>query len=107
MNHFENEKLSELVLGICQMPNIFLELLFPIMNGGRWDYPYPESREIIKTLYHEVGPDKLMWGSDMPAVERVCTYRQSLDYLRCYSDFITTQDMDKILGDNAMQLFRI
>lgn len=107
MNHFEDEKLSDLALEICQMPNISLELLFPIMNGGRWDYPYPEAREIIKQLYYEVGPDKLMWASDMPAVERVCTYRQSLDYLRYYCDFITPQDMDKILGDNAVQLFRI
>ncbi len=107
MSHFEGDRLSDLALEICRLPNIRLELLFPIMNGGRWEYPYPEAREIIRQLYDEVGADKMMWGSDMPAVERVCTYRQSLDYLRCHCDFLTPQEMDKILAQNAMKLFHI
>ena len=48
-----------------------------------------------------------MWGSDMPNVERSCTYRQSLDYLRRYCDFPPASDMDRILGDNAVRLYRI
>ncbi len=107
MNHFENGRLSSLALEICRLPNIHLELLFPIMNGGSWEYPYPQAQEIIKQLYAEIGADKMMWGSDMPAVERVCTYRQSLDYLRCHCDFIAPDDMGKILGGNAMKLFGI
>ncbi len=107
MNHFENDRLSSLALETCRLPNIHLELLFPIMNGGRWEYPYPQAQKIIKQLYAEIGAGKIMWGSDMPAVERVCTYRQSLDYLRCHCDFITPNDMGRILGGNAMKLFGI
>ena len=107
MNHFENDRLSSLALEICRLPNIHLELLFPIMNGGRWEYPYPQAQEIIKQLYAEIGAGKIMWGSDMPAVERVCTYRQSLDYLRFHCRFIAPDDMEKILGGNAVKLFCI
>lgn len=107
MSHFENGRLSDLALEICRLPNIHLELLFPIMNGGRWEYPYSEAREIIKQLYDEIGGEKMLWGSDMPAVERVCTYRQSLDYLRRHCEFIAPADMEKILATNAMRLFRI
>ena len=107
MNHFENDRLSNLALEICRLPNIHLELLFPIMNGARWEYPYPQAQEIIKQLYAEIGAGKIMWGSDMPAVERVCTYRQSLDYLRCHCGFIAPDDMEKILGGNAVKLFGI
>ena len=107
MNHFEHDRLSSLALEICRLPNIHLELLFPIMNGGRWEYPYPQAQEIIKQLYAEIGADKIMWGSDMPAVERVCTYRQSLDYLRFHCPFIAPDDMEKILGGNAVRLFGI
>jgi predicted TIM-barrel fold metal-dependent hydrolase len=46
-----------------------------------------------------------MWGSDMPNVERFCTYRQSLDYVRRYCDFLTSRDMDLILGANAARLY--
>ena len=107
MNHFENDRLSSLALELCRLPNIHLELLFPIMNGARWEYPYPQAQEIIKQLYAEIGAGKIMWGSDMPAVERVCTYRQSLDYLRYHCGFIAPDDMEKILGGNAVKLFGI
>ena len=53
------------------------------------------------------GAGKLVWGSDMPNVERFCTYKQSLDYVRRYCDFLTLSEKDLILGDNAARLYRI
>jgi hypothetical protein len=40
----------------------------------------------------------------MPNVERNCTYRQSLDYLRRHAAFIRPSEMDLILGDNLVEL---
>jgi hypothetical protein len=48
-----------------------------------------------------------MSGSAMPNVERICTYGQSLEYLRRYCDFLPASDMDRILGDNAARLYCI
>ena len=47
----------------------------------------------------------MMWGSDMPNVERFCTYRQSLDYVRRYCEFLIGHEMDLILGGNAARLY--
>ncbi len=88
-----------------ESPNVSAELLFPIFQGAVWDYPYEEARPVIREYYERMGPDRLMWGSDMPNVERHCTYRQSLDYLRLYCDFIPLEDMAKICGDNLAGLF--
>ena len=33
-----------------------------------------------------MGGQRLLWGSDMPNVERNATYRQSLDYLRLIAE---------------------
>lgn len=85
--------------------NMFFELLIPTMSGGIWDYPFPEGQEVVKAFYKRLGASKIHWASDIPAAERVCTYRQSLDYLRRYCDFISPGDMDKILGTNAAKLF--
>jgi len=98
--------IPEELLGVLLLPNITLELLLPVMQGGIWDYPYPEGQEIVKFLYEKLGPSKLSWGSDMPCTERICTYRQSLDYLRRYCTFIGSADLDAILGGNAANLFR-
>ena len=48
-----------------------------------------------------------MWGSDMPNVERYCTYRQSLDYVRKYCTFLDAREMDLVLGGTAAELYGI
>lgn len=97
--------IPEELWAMLKEPNVTAELLFPLMYGARWEYPYAEARPIIRQLYEKLGPTKLMWGSDMPNVERYCTYRQSLDYLRKHCDFISPADMDQIIGGNAHRLF--
>ncbi len=61
--------------------------MFPIAWRGVWDYPYPEAQALIKDLRNHYGAHKLLRGSDMPNVERFCTYRQCVDYVRKYRDF--------------------
>lgn len=87
-----------------RLPNVTAELLFPIQYG-QWEYPYVEVQPIIRKFYQKLGPTKLIWGADMPNVERSCTYRQSLDYLRKYCTFIGDSDMEMILGTNANQIY--
>lgn len=89
-----------------QKHNILLEVLFPIQKGGEFRYPYAECVEALRFLYGEFGPQKLVWGSDIPNIERYCTYRQSWDYLEACT-FITRPDLEHILGDNIARLFQL
>jgi predicted TIM-barrel fold metal-dependent hydrolase len=86
-------------------PNVVIEILIPIFQGAIWEYPYTEARPIIREYYERFGPDRLAWGSDMPNVERHCTYKQSLDYLRLHCDFIPSGDMGNICGANVARMF--
>ncbi len=90
---------------VLRAPNLLVELCFPIIMGGRLDYPYPELWPIIRQFYQRLGPEKLVWGSDMPNVERFCTYRQCLEYMRFYCNFIPASEMDLICGDNLVRMF--
>lgn len=84
-----------------------VEILYPIGLGSGHEYPYPELRPVLTELYRRVGGERLVWGSDMPNVERSSTYRQSLDYLRKYRDVIPSSDLDRILGGNLARLFEL
>ena len=86
---------------------VYMELTIPITWGGRWDYPYREAHPLIEDSRNRFGAEKLLWGSDMPNVERFCTYPQSLGYLKRYCGFLSQSDKDKILGANAARLYRI
>jgi predicted TIM-barrel fold metal-dependent hydrolase len=84
--------------------DVLLEVLFPIIKGGEWRYPYAEAQDTLRSLYNEFGATRLVWGSDIPNVERYSTYRQSLDYLTAY-DFISEFDLALILGGNLERVF--
>ena len=90
-----------------EAPNVVTEILLPIFQGAIWEYPYVEAHPIIREYYERLGPDNLAWGSDMPNVERHCTYRQSLDYMRRHCDFIPADDMRKICGGNVARMFGV
>jgi predicted TIM-barrel fold metal-dependent hydrolase len=95
------------VAAIYKRDNLQLEVMFPITWGGVWDYPYPEAQQLIRGMRDLFGAAKLIWGSDMPNVERFCTYRQCVDYVRKHCSFLSAAEKDRILGGNAAELLRI
>ena len=95
------------VLAAYRRDNLLIEIMFPVTWGGTWDYPYPEAQALIRHMRALFGAGKLVWGSDMPNVERFCTYRQSLDYVRRYCRFFSAGEMDAVLGGTMAQMFRL
>lgn len=102
-----NYELPEEVDRTYRRDNLQIELTYPIMWGGVWDYPYPEAQALIRDLRDRYGASKLIWGSDMPNVERFCTYTQCVDYVRRYCDFLSSAEKDQVLGDNLVELCAI
>ena len=95
------------LLRVYRHEKLVLEVVFPITYGGVWDYPYPEAQTLIADMRDQLGADRLVWGSDMPNVERFCTYKQSLDYIRRYCPFLTAREKDLILGDTCAAFYGI
>lgn len=97
--------IPELVRHLIKEFKVFLEIGYPISMGRNADYPYPEAQRLIKTLYDVFGPEKLVWGTDVPNVERYCTYAQSLTYITRYCNFLSDSDKELILGKNVLGIF--
>jgi predicted TIM-barrel fold metal-dependent hydrolase len=92
---------------VLRCENLWIEVCFPIAWGGVWDYPYPEAQRLIRGLRDRYGAGKLVWGSDMPNVERFCTYRQCRDHVLRYCDFLTSVEKELVLGRNLAELLPI
>ena len=82
------------------------EILYPISWGGRVEYPYAAALGHVRQLIDRFGAGRFVWGSDMPNVERYCTYRQGLTYVLDHADFLTPAQQRRIFRDNALALFR-
>ncbi|HET6320337.1 MAG TPA: amidohydrolase family protein, partial [Chloroflexota bacterium] len=91
---------------LLEHEQLSVEILYPIHWARDHEYPFPELRPALATLYQHCGGERLIWGSDMPNVERNCTYRQSLHYLRVLAEgVVPSADLDRILGTNTLRLF--
>lgn len=101
----DNGGIPDEVIDLLREPNVTLELLFPQLFGLTWEYPYTEAQTLVRVLYEKIGASKMLWGSDMPNTERGCTYLQSLTYLTQHCTFISSSDMDLILGENASEIY--
>jgi predicted TIM-barrel fold metal-dependent hydrolase len=95
------------VLTAYKRDNLLIEIMFPITWGGVWEYPYPEAQELIRHMRDLFGAAKLVWGSDMPNLERFCTYRQCVDYVRKHCRFLTETEKDAVLGGNVALLLNL
>jgi predicted TIM-barrel fold metal-dependent hydrolase len=82
------------------------ELLYPISWGGRFEYPFAEAMVHFRQLVERFGSSRFVWGSDMPNVERYCTYRQTFTYVWNHADFLNDADRRAIFRDNTLALFR-
>ncbi len=88
--------------------NLMIELLYPIHWGRLHDYPWRELRPAIERQLNLAGAARLVWGSDMPNVERNCTYRQSLEYLpRVLQGVAPAAALDSMVGGNLARLFSL
>ena len=67
-------------------------------------YPHTALQPLVRALYDNVGPRRLVWGSDSPVVDQFMTYRQSLDIFREHTPYIPTDDKALILGGNLARL---
>jgi predicted TIM-barrel fold metal-dependent hydrolase len=67
--------------------------------------PYPACWDLVHAVYDQFGPERLLWGSDYPHVERRGGYARSLELVRRDFPFLNEADRAQILGSNALRLY--
>ena len=86
-------------------PNVWFKISgFHHLAADPGAYPHTALQPLVRALYDNVGPRRLVWGSDSPVVEQFMTYRQSLDIFREHTPYISADDKALILGGNLARL---
>jgi predicted TIM-barrel fold metal-dependent hydrolase len=67
--------------------------------------PYADCWDLVRAVHDRFGPDRLIWGSDFPHVERKTGYARSLDFVRQNLTLLSESDRARILGGNALALY--
>jgi predicted TIM-barrel fold metal-dependent hydrolase len=101
------------LLKLLKLPNVYFEVGYVLAYEDweiwkrNYEYPYPLHTELIRRVCDVVGPERLLWGSDMPNNYRTCTYKQCLDLVRLHFDFLNEDEKSLVLGRNAARIFRV
>jgi predicted TIM-barrel fold metal-dependent hydrolase len=90
--------------GPFENPNLSLEVSFPVRLGDVFAYPYREVWPLVEEMCRRIGPNRLLWGSDMPFQNRFCTYRQSREWL---AQILGPAEIQAIMGGTATRLLRL
>jgi len=89
---------------LARFPNVSLKVSgYYYFSNQR--YPFADCWDIFRAIYHEWGPERLIWGSDFPHVLLKCGYRPALLFQERFFDFLGTQDLSLIMGGNALRLY--
>ncbi|MEE2738573.1 MAG: amidohydrolase family protein [Planctomycetota bacterium] len=68
-------------------------------------YPYQDCDEMFRQLVEHFGPSRLIWGSDFPHVLLHCGYRRARYQIERSYPSLSSEDMDAIMGNNALSLY--
>jgi predicted TIM-barrel fold metal-dependent hydrolase len=92
-------------VNLAQYPNLWFDLAALPSYSATEDYPYPTARKYIQRAVEMVGPEKIMWGTDVPGLLTYATYQQLLNLVTRTCDFLSESDLEKVVGGNAQQVY--
>lgn len=89
---------------LARYPKVFVKISHT-WSLSREPYPYRDAQEQVKRLYDVFGPQRLMWGTDWPLVERHCGYAKALALVRDEMKFLTEEDKSWILSKTVERVW--
>jgi predicted TIM-barrel fold metal-dependent hydrolase len=99
----QQHEIPDELMALLKRPNMYFEMFFLAF----WrEYPFLGAQQMIRRLCDELGPEKMMWGTDQYVVQWWSTYKQALNYVR-NSELLSEEEKALILGGNAARMFNI
>lgn len=90
---------------LARNPNLWFDLSSLPAYWNTEDYPYPTARQYLRRAVEVVGAEKIMWGTDVPGLLTSATYPQLLGFVARHCDFLSSGDLEKVLGGNAWRVY--
>ena len=97
------EKLASL-LSLARFPRVYVKIshTWSLSETG---YPWADTFDQVKRVYHAFGGNRIMWGTDWPVCLKRASYAQTLAVVRDEMDFFTVEDREWVLGKTALRLW--
>ena len=97
------------LLALASYPNVWAKVTELQIISLTKEYPFADTFAWVRRMYGAFGPERLLWGTGFPGATRGQAGRLSLErelaLVRQEIPFFTAADREKIMGQNAFQLW--
>jgi predicted TIM-barrel fold metal-dependent hydrolase len=94
-----------MLCGLARHPNVYVKISAFYALGAR-RLPYLDLEPMIRRVFEDFGPRRLMWASDCPfQVQDGHTYAASIGLVRDILPFLSQEDREWILKKTAQSVF--
>jgi L-fuconolactonase len=100
----DQPKLLDPLLALKRYPNVFAKITHT-WTLAKQPYPYRDSFAQVKRIYDAFGPQRIMWGTDWPLIQRYTTYEKILALYRNELDFLTEDDRTWVLARTVERIW--
>jgi len=97
------EQLEDLV-ALARYPRVFIKISHT-WSLSREGYPWLDSQRLVKRLYDNFGPRRLMWATDWPIAKDRASYLQRLTVVRDDMPFLNAGDKSWMLRKTVEQVW--
>lgn len=93
------------LIALKRHPKLFVKISHT-WSLSKQPYPWLDSQELVKRLHQEFGPQRLMWATDWPIIERShARYEQALTVVRDEMKFLNEDDKGWMLSKTVERVW--
>jgi predicted TIM-barrel fold metal-dependent hydrolase len=87
------------------LPNVYFDTASLPAYVAHEGFPFPSAGRYLRMAVERIGPGKVMWGTDIPALLSFATYLQLVQSFRSHLQFLPSEDQALVFGGNAERVY--
>jgi len=92
-------------IDLGRLPNVWFDCAaLPAKFAGE-EYPYPSVDRYLREAFERIGPEKVMWGTDVPGLLVHATYPQLVRLGQLHTQSLTADQQALFMGRTARAVF--
>ena len=92
------------LLNLARHANVYLKVSgYAYYSRDR--YPFADCVPLVKAVYEQFGPSRMIWGSDFPHILLQSGYGRTVKWIERSCDFLSAENQALVMGGNALRLY--
>lgn len=92
---------------LSQFENVYCKISGMVTETENWNWTISDFNSFMEVVANAFGVDRILYGSDWPVCNLAAQYEQVLAIVASYFKEYSKNDLNKIMGDNAIKFYNI